>query len=70
MPVILYFFLLMISILGFPIISLAADNTGPKNLPSTNIVAFVSDRSSGSLVVAAHRFSDINPQHKIQIRSV
>ncbi|MFT6450146.1 MAG: cobaltochelatase CobN [Oleispira sp.] len=70
MPVILYFFLLLISTLGFPIISLAADDTDPKNLPSTNIVAFVSDRSSGSLVVAAHRFSDINPQHKIQIRSV
>jgi cobaltochelatase CobN len=37
---------------------------------SKKIVAFVSDRSSGSLVVAAHRFLDLNPQYTIQIRSV
>ena len=35
-----------------------------------NVVAFVSDRSSGSLVVAAHRFLDTHPQHTLNIRSV
>jgi cobaltochelatase CobN len=45
-------------------------NSAIANDDSKNIVAFVSDRSSGSLVVAAHRFLDLNPQHTIKIRSV
>jgi cobaltochelatase CobN len=47
----------------------STDSVAQGNVPK-NIVAFVSDRSSGSLVVAAHRFLDLNPQHTIQIRSV
>lgn len=37
---------------------------------SKNILALVSDRSSGSLVVAAHRYLDLQPSHQVQIRSV
>jgi cobaltochelatase CobN len=76
MPVILRFFLLLISAVGintliFSIHSSAADTSSSStNTVSKNIVVFVSDRSSGSLVVAAHRFLDLNPQHTIDIRSV
>ena len=37
---------------------------------SKNILALVSDRSSGSLVVAAHRYLELQPSHQVQIRSV
>jgi cobaltochelatase CobN len=76
MPAILRFFLLLMSTVGintliFSIHSSAADTSlSPTNTASKNIVAFVSDRSSGRLVVAAHRFLDLNPQHTINIRSV
>jgi cobaltochelatase CobN len=66
MPVILRFFLLLIFASG----TAMASDARSKISDSVNIVAFVSDRSSGSLVVAAHRFLEINPQHTIQIRSV
>jgi cobaltochelatase CobN len=50
---------------------MAADiPSSSNNTSSKTIVAFVSDRSSGSLVAAAHRFLDLNPQHTISIRSV
>ena len=39
-------------------------------LQSKKILALVSDRSSGSLVVAAHRYLDLHPKHQVQIRSV
>ena len=75
MPVMLRYFLLLISTLSFSALSIAANdasskNSASRNSASRNIVAFVSDRSSGSLVVAAHRFLDLNPQHTISIRSV
>ena len=70
MPVILRFFLLLISTLSFSAISFAADEANSKALVVKKIVAFVSDRSSGSLVAAAHRFLDLHPQHTISIRSV
>ena len=75
MPVIHRFFLLLISLLNFSVLSLFSIamfsiSSAVANDDSKNIVAFVSDRSSGSLVVAAHRFLDLNPQHTIQIRSV
>jgi cobaltochelatase CobN len=85
MFVTLRFILLFISIFSVSVISFAAEDMNSvlslstdtdstdsfsKGNNSKNIVAFVSDRSSGSLVVAAHRFLDLNPQHSIQIRSV
>ncbi|MEH6448245.1 MAG: cobaltochelatase subunit CobN [Oleispira sp.] len=70
MPVIQRFFLLLISLLNFLAVSMFSISSAVANDDSKNIVAFVSDRSSGSLVVAAHRFLDLNPQHTIQVRSV
>ena len=69
MPII-RLFLLLFSALNYAAISVAADDTDSNNLTSKKIVVFVSDRSSGSLVIAAHRFLDLHPQHSIQIRSV
>ena len=54
--------LLLLLTLSFSVSSYSAQ--------SNTIVAFVSDRSSGSLVASAHKFLDLHPQHNIQIRSV
>ena len=78
MPTVIRLLLLLFSALSFSAISFSAEVNSPKSIASKSInsnstkkiVAFVSDRSSGSLVVAAHRFLDINPQYNIQIRSV
>ena len=51
-------------------IASATNPQGINALSAKNIVAFVSDRSSGSLVVAAHHFLDTHPQHTLNIRSV
>ena len=47
----------------FSTVSFSADQ-------SKSILALVSDRSSGSLVVAAHRYLNLHPKHQVQIRSV
>lgn len=55
----------------FSAVSFSADAATTSSLTrSQNILALVSDRSSGSLVAAAHRYLDTHPDHRIQIRSV
>lgn len=45
-------------------------NVQTKSEAGKKVFAIVSDRSSGSLVVGAHRFLEQYPQHSIEIRSV
>lgn len=74
MSVMIRFLLLLISSISLLMASVSVFSTENKVLPSIaapkKVVVFVSDRSSSSVVVAAHRFLDLNPQHTVHIRSV
>lgn len=72
MPIVIRLLFILSCCLSFSAISFA-ENSALGNVSKQaqkQIVAFVSDRSSGSLVASAHRYLDLYPQHNLQIRSV
>ena len=66
MPNLIRCFLLFMIAFSYPSTSFSSVD----KVASKGIVALVSDRSSGSLVTAAHRYLDLHPAMDIQIRSV
>lgn len=74
MRIIFSLFLMLFSVVSFSTDavtnSLKSSSAPSSTDQSKKILVLVSDRSSGSLVVAAHRYLDLYPKHQVQIRSV